>query len=204
MMTIERVRERCGAPGARRKSELAKITFPVRPPYATGGGPAAAMFTDWYALVQEGVVCWGYFVVADGDLFVPDAAPVAPAIVIWSVDPFVDRFPYWLSRPAAHLSHYRDRDTLPPQPPQAHHCYLRIRGDVFRHGNVRLPPHMTDGRAVYQLTVNVFPEHLPRRFLAGKLVPLLVLHKRGYADTGMVLPSTLWPAELRRAWGERR
>jgi hypothetical protein len=200
MTTIQRVRDRCGAPGHRKSTELAEIRFPPRPGWAEASNPIRALFDHQDLVLNEGKICWGYIVMANLVLYAPGPQLVSAANVVWSIDPFVDRFPFWLVRPADHLAHYHDEATRAPQPPIAHLEYLRTRDEHCHVSSIRLPLHMTDGRVVHVLTVLVYRDHLPKGYLTGRLVPLLVLHERHLPATGMILPSSLWPDELRRAW----
>jgi hypothetical protein len=205
MTTIERVRKLNGAPHRRRPEQLARFNLPARPEWANREGlgnyhPIRLIFDNSQALFAGGTICWGYVVMANTVLFRSGPEPCSAAAVVWSADPFVDRFPHWLAGPASHLGHYNTESTPAPQPPTAHYLYLRMR-DHFVHGDgIPLPPYMTEGRLVHLLAVPIFREHLPKGYLTGQLMPLLVLPRTHLPAMGMVLPCAVWPEELRRAW----
>jgi len=162
--------------------------------------PIQALFDHQNELLARGSVCWAYLVMANEVLWRPGPEPYGAASVVWSADPFVDRFPYWLERPARHLRKYHEESTQSPSPPLAYRDYLQIRDETLHVSHSALPPHMTDGRAVYNQSVLLVRAHLPKEKLTGRLFPLLQLRAPDVTATAMVLPSVLWPAEVRRAW----
>ena len=199
MTTIDRLREHLGAPGRRDPRLLATLALLERPAWANRG-PIQALFDHQHQLLARGSVCWAYLVMANMVLWRSGPEPYAAASVVWSEDPFVDRFPYWLARPAEHLGHYHEESTASPNPPLGYREYLQIRDETMHVSHSSLPPHMTDGRAVYSQSVLVVRAHLPQAKLTGRLFPLLQLRAHDVTPTAMVLPSMLWPAEVRRTW----
>jgi hypothetical protein len=197
--TIDRLREHLGAPGRRDPQFLSTLALRERPAWAVAG-PIRALFDHQRDLLAQGSVCWAYLVMANMVLWRPGPEPYAAADVVWSEDPFVDRFPYWLSRPAMHLRHYHEEATGSPNPPLAYREYLQIRDETMHVSHSLLPPHMTEGRAVYSQTVLLVRAHLPQKQLTGRLFPLLQLRAPNVTPTAMVLPSSLWPTEVRRVW----
>jgi hypothetical protein len=204
MTTIERMRKLIGEPGRRRPEQLAHFNLPVRPEWAhpenLGNSPRALIFDHAQEVFRKGIICWGHIVIANEALYRPGTEACLPAAVVWSVDPFVDRFPHWLSVPAQHLDHYGDEPTPAPQPPSAHCAYLHIRDMHATYENLALPPYMTEGRLVHLFEVMIFRQHLPKGYLTGKLMPLLVSTKAVLPALGMAVPCAIWPDELRRAW----
>jgi hypothetical protein len=204
MTTIERMRRLIGVPGRRRPEQLAHFALPERPGWAhakqIGNSPLALVFDHAQEVFRKGTICWGYIVVANEVLNQPGPESCSPAAVVWSVDPFVDRFPHFLAMPAQHLKQYFEVATFAPQPPSAHFTYLHMRDWYATYGNLAVPPYLTDGRLVHLCEMPIFRAHLPKGYLTGKLMPLLVLPKSVLPAMGMAVPCAIWPEELRRAW----
>lgn len=199
MTTIDRLRAHLGPPGQRDPQLLATLRWLDRPPWADAG-PLGALFDHQQTLLQHGTLCWAYLVMANSALWQPGPEPCAAAFAVWSDDPFVDRFPHWLQRPASYLGNYHGASTRSPTPPIAYREYLRIRDETMHVSHLLLPPHMTEGRAVYSQAVLLVRAHLPRGYVTGRLFPLLQLRAPGIPPTAMVFPSSLWPAQLRHVW----
>jgi hypothetical protein len=199
MTTIQRLRDYLGPPGKRDPQRLADLSLAKRPSWATFG-PIQSLFEHHEELLARGSICWAYLVMANSVMWEPGSETCAPASVVWSEDPFVDRFPHWLERPASHLGKYHSNSTASPNPPVAYREYLRIRDEMLHVSHVKLPPHMTGGRVVYSQTVLLMRAHLPLGYLTGSLFPLLQLRASDVPPTAMVFPANLWPPELRRSW----
>jgi hypothetical protein len=211
MTMISSIRQFIGKPGERSRVAMRNVNIPRKPGWVTVSkwtglfsrklvnDPVRNIFEYSELLLQHGRVCWGHSVIANTEMFEPGAED-CPGVFVYSDDPFVDRFPGWLGRPASHLQYYHSDETRAPNPPRCYEHYLAIRDEMNYQENTQLSPVLTENRVVYYVSVLIFREHLPHGYLTGHLVPMLTLNREGYPKMAMILPCQLWPDELRDEW----
>ena len=211
MTMISSIRTFVGKPGHRSSVALRNISIPKPPSWMELSrmsdifrpnktyNPLQNIFTNSDVLLAHGRISWGYLVMANTLMF-ELGDDDHPGVFVYSHDPFVDRYPRWLSRPASHISYYHNEETPAPNPPSCYQHYISIRDEVHYQTNQQLPLVMTDNRVVHYASIIIFRQHLPHGHLTGKLVPMLTLDTENHPKMAMILPCQLWPDDLLADW----
>jgi hypothetical protein len=144
-------------------------------------------------LAARGRAVWGYVALANEHVWA--GTQNSPGAVVYSFDPWFDRWPGELRPVALRLGGFYASDRAVEDPA------LRVVQDRTRdgHGRIfgaRLPDAMTGGRVVFESSTWFCLTDLPGGRLLDHVVPMWV-DDDGYA---MVAVAAAWPDELRATW----
>lgn len=149
------------------------------------------------ALMQRGELALGAFFMANTVLW-EDGDTDAPAGVVYSFDPVLQRFPERLAAIGTALYRFHEYAGEPPVDPWRRLVLDQLHSGYERPLHERVPPELASGRVAYHTSLMVFREHLPTGRITGRWVPLLVL--REGPCPAMIVPSRLWSEPFLEAW----
>lgn len=166
------------------------------------GGNLMHQVTLQKALVTYGEVVWGRVALASSLAWESGTGDVQ-GVVVFSFDRWFDNRPSALAPIADSLfSFYGENGAIPDEP------WLRHTADMLRAGiedniglSIVLPPGLTRARRVLMSSILIERAHLPDGYLQSNLVPL-VAARGGPIRPVRVIPSALWPAQLRSMWAQ--
>jgi hypothetical protein len=145
-------------------------------------------------LVRDGQVVWAALIQANFQLFSPGSSN-CPAAVVYSTDPSFDSEPYALEEIARSL--FRLKGTAPEDPALQKFAH-DLTDERVRSMKLALPHSLTQGRDVFYTCIMVHRPHLPDRYLAAGLLPLVVQPE--LTEATLILPSRFWSDELLALW----
>jgi hypothetical protein len=119
--------------------------------------------------------------------------------LLWSEDPFFQRFPEALEGAADAYWALKQGDT---QAAGLRALQSFARDELRDFGVRRFPPLLSGGRVIRHVTLVIYRPHLPGGRLLDRLVPI-VRARSGAPPLVMVLPRPFWPSALATEW-ERR
>lgn len=147
-------------------------------------------------LLTRGTIVWAHLVQANEVLFSPGKID-APAMVIYSPDPYFDAHLDELAEMASRL--FALKDTKPEDAELARFARF-ITDEMDRNLHVPIPSQISENRTVIATGIMVHRKHLPFGVLTESFFPLLALPE--VTPATMILPERYWPDSLLRAWGK--
>ncbi|MEZ4323028.1 MAG: hypothetical protein R3F61_36515 [Myxococcota bacterium] len=173
--------------------ELREAPRPAVAPLTEVQGALGEQVRRRPTLAAQGEVRWGFVFMANDALWTGKRS--APAAVIYSRDPWFDRYPHELANTGDRLLDLFGSTHRPVAP------HARYTSDLHRSGHVRsfgqpIPAEMTGGRVVCSSSVWVRLSDLPSRRLVSRVLPLWV------DGDGYVMPvvGSVWPQWVLDRW----
>jgi hypothetical protein len=202
LQDFTRLLEQCRAsfgpvgPGGRRFTvhDMAKYLHVMKPGWCEDSDPLSELFRGYRRLLASGAVTWGCMVQANERLF-KDGPLDHPAELVYAADLGSQaRFPE-LALASSRIFDLKGESVDDPE--------LQAVGDHLANEMTRtfgqpVPEKLSPGLRCETTTVYVVRRHLPRRWLCGPLMPIVVAPEP--PRLAMVLPAHYWPPELARWW----
>lgn len=182
-------------PAARRRE--ADRWTPERPAWMTADDALGAIYRTVDTWLAEGEITWAHLFMANSALWEPGDDDL-PAGVVYSFDPWFERHPERLKPIGRRIYGYHESDTAPARP------WERLVRDSLHTGyerplHMELPPSLSGGRVVAHSSTVIHRAHLPKGYITGSVLPMLVQRARA-PHVCVPVPSAFWPQELLQRW----
>jgi hypothetical protein len=155
------------------------------------------MYRHQDRLRDRGQVVWSHVIQANEVLFDPndEGDDDWPALVLYSLDPTFDGTPEQLQQLASKLFRLRSERIADRE---GRKFMALIKDEMARPMHVPVPKSFGLGRDLYMSALSIHRKHLPERYLAQGLFPLLV--NPAETTSVMLLPSRWWSEILIALW----
>jgi Fe-S cluster assembly iron-binding protein IscA len=144
-------------------------------------------------LMREGKVCWGALVQANNQLYHPGLGD-HPGTAVFCDHPEIENDPDILADIARSLFRLRKADVVDGE----ERSYALILKDAQRRAmSVKIPKTQARGLPILSSGIMIFRDHLPSRFLADTLFPMLTHYTTSVV---LMVPHPYWADALVRRW----
>jgi len=150
---------------------------------------------------KNGQIVWGYVVMANRDLYLPDEND-RPGDVVYSLtatdEQAFENLPQIANTLYSEKTSHKELDSYP----EAERGVVEhLRQETDRAFGIPLPNSMSLGLVCHLSTFWAHRAHLPGKALGGKFVPLLVL--AGKVHDVLIIPAKYWPSSLAVPWEQK-